>query len=127
MQSIYRQYDYKLPKLYAPYIPLQATASATLNVEVMLHSYSNPTSEDCDGGNCEGLIGTCDNVFTFCLRTVGGSSCLARITTDELENDDFTFTPTTLDALGISNPLVFSNIAVMVRIYTRTTDLFERL
>ena len=110
---------------------LQGAASATLNVEVMLHSYTNPTSEDCNGGNCEDESdGICDNVFTFCLRTVGRSSCLATITTDELENMDiFTFTPTITNILDISNPLVFSNIEVTVRIHSifiRTTMLLSQ-
>ena len=93
---------------------LKAVARASLNVEAMLHSYSNPTSEDCDGGNCEGVSGTCDNVFTFCLQMIGSTSCIATTTTDDLENDIFMFNKVNADNLGIINPLVYSNLIVSV-------------
>ena len=89
-------------------------ASAKLNVEVMLHSYSNPTSEVCNGGNCDGLFGTCDNVFIFCLRIIRHSSCSGMTTTDDLEDDDFSFTPANIATLEIRNPLIFSNLTVTV-------------
>ena len=82
---------------------------------MQLISYSNPSSEDCNGGNCEGVVGTCDNIFQFCLRAVGFFSCLSVITTDDIEEDMiFSFGSSELSDLGISNPLQFSNIATTV-------------
>ena len=81
---------------------------------MQLIRYSNPTSEDCDGGYCDEFPGPCENIFEFCLRTVGGSSCLSEISTDDIEDDIFTFGPSELDDLGISNPLQFTNIATTV-------------
>ena len=92
----------------------QAAATATLNVEVMLQSYINPTSEVCKGGNCDVLGGACDIIFTFCLRTVGSSSCLATTTTDDVVDDNFAFSSQIVNDLGINNPLVFSNLTVSV-------------
>jgi len=111
---------------------LQAAATATFNVEVMLHSYSNPTHGYCGGQHCEGLLGqfflgVCDNAFTFCLRrsTAGNSSCVSSTSTSVVpNNDDFTFTSDILNTLGITNPLVFSNLLVMVS-YLVDTDVYS--
>ena len=92
-------------------MPLQACSTARQTVQVQLVSYNNPDSEDCDGGNCEGVPGgTCDNIFQFCLRAVGSVTCLSTITTVDIENDSFTFTQSDLNELEISNPLVFTSI-----------------
>ena len=82
-----------------------------------LVSYNNPTSEDCDGGHCEGSFITgrnCDNVFDFCLRPRGGGSCLLNITSNEIDEDTITFTPSQLSQLGLSNPLLFPDILTSV-------------
>ena len=93
----------------------QTYSSATLTVEVDLISYHNPTSENCNGGNCEGVYyGTCDNVFHFCLRVVGSEFCLASLGTNYVQDDSMTFNSYDLSRLGISNPLVFSNISTSV-------------
>jgi hypothetical protein len=90
-------------------------SSATLTVEVDLISYRNPNSEDCNGGNCDGVYyGTCDNVFHFCLRVVGSQSCLASLGTNYVQDDSMTFSSYDLSRLGISNPLVFSSISTSV-------------
>ena len=58
----------------------------------------------------------CDNVFEFCLRTVGASSCLMPpITSNDITDDVFTFGAVELGLLGLSNPLVFNDISVSVR------------
>ena len=85
-------------------------------MEVQLISYSNPDSEDCDGGNCEGFFGTCDNIFDFCLRAQGGFFCLASITTDDIEDDTLTFSTSELSILGISNPIQFNSIETEVSV-----------
>ena len=102
--------------------PPQAVASATLNVEVTLVSYSNPTSQDCRDCHCEASCqastgsGTCDNVFSFCLRNVGSPSCFTTIVTEEIHNDSFLFsTPEIINILGIANPLTYSGIRTSVR------------
>ena len=96
---------------------MQAYSTATQDVEVTLHSYSNPTHQDCNGDHCEGLPGgNCDNFFDFCLREVGGSSCLTpNITTGYIEEDVFTFGESELNQLEIDNPLKFSSISSSVR------------
>lgn len=97
---------------------LQGVASATLNVEVRLHSYSNPTSEECDGGNCDGFFGTCDNHFTFCIGRVGSTSCLDLVIAEYgWEDDSITFTPAIVAELGLTNPLVFTGLDASVRMY----------
>ena len=48
--------------------------------------------------------------FIFCLRAVGSVTCLSTITTNDIEDDSFTFTQSVLNELGISNPLQFANI-----------------
>ena len=111
---------------------LQAAATASFNVEMMLHSYSNPTHGYCGGQHCEGLLGQfflgdCDNAFTFCLRrsTAGNSSCVSSTSTSVVRNnDDFTFTSDILNTLGITNPLVFSNLLVTVS-YLVDTDIYS--
>ena len=84
-------------------------------MEVELIFYLNPTSDDCKGENCDETFGTCDNVFHFCLRVVGGVSCLASLGTNYVEDDSMTFSSHELSRLGISNPLVFSRISTSVR------------
>ena len=80
-----------------------------------LFSYDNPSSAECDGDHCEGLLGgTCDNQFDFCVRTVGSSQCLVTLSSDEIEDDSLTFTIDELDDLSISNPLRFTSIATTV-------------
>ena len=86
-----------------------------------LESYNNPTSEECIGGHCEGSSitgGDCDNIFEFCLRPRGGGSCLQTITSNEISEDRITFTPSQLSQLGLSNPLLFSEISTSVSDYT---------
>ena len=93
----------------------QAYSTATLNAEVRLIRYNNPDSEDCDGGHCEPFsVGNCDNIFEFCLRPRGGGSCLQTITSNELDEDTITFTPSQLSQLRLSNPLLFSSISTSV-------------
>ena len=96
---------------------LQACSTATLNVEVMLMSYNNPDSEDCDGDPCDGSSdagGMCSNIFEFCLLTRGGGSCLLTLTSNEISEDTITFT-SELSQLGLSNPLPFPDILTSVR------------
>ena len=93
---------------------LQTYSTASLNIEVRLISYNNPDSEDCDGGNCEFALGTCDNIFEFCLRPRGGGSCLLTLTSDEIEDDSITFTTSELSVLGLNNPLSFPGISTSV-------------
>ena len=83
----------------------------------MLISYNNPDSEDCDGGHCEVSSitgGMCDNIFEFCLRPRGGGACLLTHTSDEISEDTITFTPSELNELGLSNPLLFQDISTVV-------------
>ena len=94
------------------YHTLQSPSLATLTVNVLLVSYNNPTSHECDSGSC---FGDCDNEFQFCLRRSGTLSCLATITTDELAEDFISFSASDLSTLGISNPLTFSSISTSVR------------
>ena len=79
-------------------------------------SYNNPTSEDCDGGNCEGVPGgTCDNRFIFCVRERGSSVCLVTVSSnDDIESDSLTFTPSELSDLDLANPVVFNSVPVEV-------------
>ena len=84
---------------------------AQVDVEVYLESYSNPDHDDCDGGHCETFDNVCDNIFEFCLREVGSSSCLATITTEDIPQDEFMFGDDELEVLGISNPLQFPDIS----------------
>ena len=95
---------------------IQIDTEATLDVEISLVRYRNPNSEDCDGNNCESsLSGTCDNLFTFCLRTTGTSTCSYQISsTNDIEDDDFSFTSSILSQIGLSNPLGFRSIAPTV-------------
>ena len=96
-------------------LSLQAYSTARLNIEVRLISYNNPDSEDCDGGNCESVpIGTCDNIFEFCLRPRGGGSCLLTLTSDVIEDDSIIFTSAEPSELGLSNPLQFPDILTSV-------------
>ena len=81
----------------------------------MLHTYSNPDSEECDGSNCDGFFGICDNIFTFCIGHVGSTVCLDSVIVGAVEDDFFTFTPALVAALGISNPLVFTDLDASVR------------
>lgn len=104
---------------------LQGTASATINVEVFLNSYSNPSSDDCDGGNCDGFFGTCDNIFAFCVGHVGSTVCLDSVIGGIVEDDSFTFTPARVAALGISNPLVFTDLDTSVRMYETPNLILE--
>ena len=70
------------------------------------------TSEDCNGGNCEGTTsGICDNIFYFCLRAVGNTSCLASVITNDVQDDSITFSSYDLSRLGISNPLSDASMA----------------
>ena len=97
---------------------LQAYSTARLNVEVMLISYNNSDSEDCDGDPCDGSSdagGMCGNIFEFCLRPRGGGSCLLTLTSNEISEDRITFTPSELSQLGLSNPLLFPDISTSVR------------
>ena len=89
-------------------IQLPDGGCCTITLEVSLVRYSNPTSEDCDGGNCEGLIGTCDNIFTFCLQETSSSSCEhGRITTSDIESDSFLFSSSSvLRDLGLSSNVI---------------------
>ena len=95
---------------------IQVGTEATLDLEISLVRYSNPNSEDCDGGNCESsTLGTCDNLFTFCLRTSGTSACSYEISsTNDIEDDDFSFTSSVLSQIGLSNPIGFRSIAPTV-------------
>ena len=96
-------------------------------MEVQLISYHNPTSEDCNGGNCEGtLSGICDNKFSFCLRPVeNGASCLATISTNHVSDDSITFDSSDLSRLGIRNPLVFTSISTAVSVFFTHILLFR--
>ena len=95
--------------------PVQTYSAATLTVEVKLISYRNPTSEDCNGGNCEGTTsGICDNIFYFCVRAVSNTSCLASVITNDVQDDSIAFSSYDLSRLGISNPLRFSSISTTV-------------
>ena len=87
-----------------------------LRVDLDLVSYSNPTSEDCDGGNCEGVLGgTCDNRFSFCVREVGSFLCLVTLTsTSDIEDDSFTFSTAELGDLGLGNPMRFNSVQAAV-------------
>ena len=101
-----------------------ASGQGFFTMQVLLETYRNPTSEDCDGCNCEVLnsdinifchppLGTCDNIFTFCLRIADTSQCTfgSPFTSAIYENDDFSFTSrNVLRQLQISNPLTFSSI-----------------
>lgn len=83
----------------------------TINLDVSLGMYVNPTSEDCDGGNCEAVIdGVCDNVFMFCLQEVNSAASPCnhgRISTNDIESDSFSFTATSvLNMLGLSSNIV---------------------
>ncbi|XP_033111995.1 delta-like protein C [Anneissia japonica] len=88
-------------------------------VEIKFVSYINPTSEDYNGGCCDGVFGNCgnkcDNRFYFCLDTPGSSSdfdqCpLGSINMGEVyaNNDDFTFPVGAGAAGGIDNPYIFT-------------------
>ena len=82
-----------------------------------LESYNNPNSEDCEGDHCDGSSiagGMCENIFEFCLRSRGGGSCLVILTSNEISEDTITFTPSQLSQLGLSNPLLFSDISTSV-------------
>lgn len=52
-------------------------ATASYVLEVMVHSYSNPSSQGSDGEGCDvpciPETCECDNQFTFCLRPQSGS------------------------------------------------------
>ena len=97
---------------------LQAYSTAVITVEVRLHSYSNPQSRECDGDDCD-IIGECDNIFEFCLRSAGSGVCLTNtITTNEISEDILSFSVSQLSDLGITNPLRFSGITTSVSIYS---------
>ena len=98
----------------------QTLCVAELEVQVKLLSYSNTRQLTCEPGNCGdgGLIleGACDNMFEFCVREVGTTSCLASKETSDISSDELTFSSSELDILGISNPVVFSNLPQSVSI-----------
>ena len=93
-----------------------------VTLEVTLESYSNPDHEECGGEHCEGIFGgECDNIFTFCLRSIGSPSCLETLTTNDITADEFTFGDSELETLGINNPLEFS-VITSVRIYIAVSN-----
>ena len=79
----------------------------------MLLSYSNTGKLTCDDDCTDGVSiteGACDNMFEFCVREVGTTSCLASKETGDISSDELTFSSSELDTLGVSNPVVFSNL-----------------
>lgn len=98
-----------------PLIFLQASTTATLDVEVRLHSYSNPDSEDCLGLSCD-FGGNCDNIFFFCVGALTSQDiCLSSVIhSNDIADDSFNFGISELIELGISNPLRFYEISTSV-------------
>ena len=92
------------------------STAAEVDVEIRLESYSNTNHLECGGAHCEAVSTFCDNMFEFCVREVGSSSCLSSIITDYIENDELTFSDEELETLGIDNPVRFSDISSMVSI-----------
>jgi hypothetical protein len=93
------------------------STTALLRIEVELVSYNNPTSEVCEGGNCEGAFGTCDNHFSLCVREVGTSLCLVTLSSiNDIEDDSLTFSISELDELGLGNPLRFNSVRTTVSV-----------
>ena len=91
---------------------------ATVDLEITLVRYRNPSSLACNGGDCDLFSGTCDNLFTFCLRAAGTSACTYEVSsTDGITDDDFLFTSSILSQIGLSNPTEFRNIAPTVSNY----------
>lgn len=98
--------------------------SGSFILQVLLETYQNPTSEDCDGCNCEllnsfcdSLFGRspCDNRFTFCLQradALTSSQCTYGTITsaNDLEDDSFSFSNSITSQLGLINPLSFTPI-----------------
>ena len=93
---------------------MQAYATGIRDVKMTLHSYNNPSHEECDGASCGG--GNCDNIFKFCLREIDGSYCLKFPTiTESIPEDEFTFGESELNQLGTSNPVTFPSISSTVK------------
>lgn len=95
-------------------------STATLDVEVRLHSYSNPTHEDCSGLPCD-IDGSCDNMFEFCVgvNTPQGFRCFSpKRISDVISDDVLTFNESALIELGVSNPLSFYDISTSVSNWT---------
>ena len=99
-----------------------------IDLQVSLQSYSNPNHLDCGGNHCEGFGSTglshCDNRFEFCLRTTTSSSCLSSTqSAGNVEDDSFVFSLAIRSQLGLSDPIVFANIAppvsqILIKLYS---------
>lgn len=91
---------------------LQDLAVGGIVLRVQLHSYRNPSHLDTEGDRCDSLgTRTCENKFKFCLTRSSSTTCLYRIAPSSYyADDDFTFTSSVISQLGITNPLVFTNV-----------------
>ena len=95
-------------------IYMQDLAVGEFVLRVRLHSYRNPLHHDTEGDQCDsGIFDTrvCENMFEFCLMRRSSSNCLHRVASSSYyADDDFAFTSSIFSALGIANPLVFTNV-----------------
>ena len=80
---------------------------SSVDFNLHLGSYQNPSSSIADGSMC---AGGCNNSFTFCLQDTLGSCEYGSVNTSStLQSDNFSF-DSVLSELNISNPLQFNNI-----------------
>ena len=83
-------------------------------VEVRTHSYNNPRSlladgNCCDYSNLQCAVPGCDNVFYYCLRTIGSYSsrerCNGGMMSPYINNNDSPLNFSQPIVLGLPNPL----------------------
>ena len=78
-----------------------AAAGAVVKVTPIL--FENPHGRDYDGVGCDPFSGGCDHYFYFCMRLVGGNTCIQEYTSSVYANSyavDF--------SSGITNPMTFN-------------------
>ena len=83
----------------------------SVNLEVSLVSYSNPSNNACNGGHCEAGLGECDTYYYLQLVTKDSSTPLYK-ETNNYTGKVFLSVPT---RVGIAEPMTFSNLNPTVR------------
>ena len=97
-------------------------AIGSFKFEARLHSYSNPRSVILNGDGCD-IFPPCDNIFTFCLRSLGDDQSTSRFncsldgpfTTMTFHDDAIDFTSVTTLGTSVSNPVLFTGESWPVR------------
>lgn len=78
-----------------------AAAGAVVKVTPIL--FENPYGRDWDGAACDYLSGGCDHYFYFCMRLVGGSTCI-----NDYSSSVYANSYAIGFSSGITNPMTFN-------------------